>query len=441
MKTQSALILVSLATPALSEDRVTLSGTSRLRYEAIEGQPRPQFNDTDELINLRTTLALDYHSGPLRLFGELYDSRVTQARRGTPVTTNEVNVLEPVQAYVAYDAGELLGRGSKTSIQAGRFLLNLGSRRLVAADDYRNTTNSYTGVKFDFAMSGGIDATLIYTLPQLRLPDGFDALVGGKAALDRESFDLVLWGGQIAKKDAIGATKAELSFFHLGERDAPLRPTRDRSLDTVGGRLIREPKAGQWDHEAELFYQFGSVRSGLAGNAALLDVSAWFLHMDGGYTFARGWKPRISLEFDYATGQGRGPSATRFDTLFGMRRGDLAPAGLYNAIGRANILTPAIRIEVTPSTRLDWFANYRAMWLASRTDAFSTTGVRDASGASSNFAGHQLEARVRYWAIPKRLRLEANALLLVKGQFMKTAPNAARNGHTKYLSVNATASF
>jgi hypothetical protein len=38
---------------------------------------------------------------------------------------------------------EAFGPGSKLGFQAGRFTLNLGSRRLVAADDYRNTTSGY----------------------------------------------------------------------------------------------------------------------------------------------------------------------------------------------------------------------------------------------------------------------------------------------------------
>ena len=34
-------------------------------------------------------------------------------------------------------------------------------------------------------------------------------------------------------------------------------------------------------------------------------------------------------------------------------RAELAPAGLYNAIGRANLLSPALRIEAAPSKRLE----------------------------------------------------------------------------------------
>ncbi|MFN5821288.1 MAG: alginate export family protein, partial [Novosphingobium sp.] len=120
---------------------------------------------------------------------------------------------------------------------------------------------------------------------------------------------------------------------------------------------------------------------------------------------------------------------------------DLAPAGLYNANGRTNIVTPGVRFEAAPSKRLDFFASYRAMWLASATDAFATTGVRDPLGRTGRFAGHQLEGRVRWWAVPKRLQLEIDALTLIKGHFLQGAPNAPAGGDTRYISFNATAHF
>ena len=118
-----------------------------------------------------------------------------------------------------------------------------------------------------------------------------------------------------------------------------------------------------------------------------------------------------------------------------------ARAGLYNAVGRANIVATGLRVEATPSKHIDAFAAYRPLWLASRFDSFSTTGVRDASGYSGRFAGHQIEARVRYWLIPKRFRLEWNGLLLAKGRFLRDAPNAPPGGDTLYNSLNATISF
>lgn len=441
MKRFSLPALLLVATPAYAEDGLTLSANTRLRYETIEGQPRAGFNESDDLFNIRTIVTGEYRSGQLKIGAELYDSRVYGGDAGTPITTGEVNTLELVQAYVGYDIPDAFGPGTKLGLQAGRFTLNLGSRRLVAADDYRNTTNGYTGVRADLGLPHDLSATLIYTLPQVRLPDNRPDIVDNRVKFDRESFDLVLWGGLVTKKLAGKRGAVELSYFHLGERDTPKLATRDRSLDTVGLRVYRDPAAGRADFESETIYQTGSVRASLAPTAARLDVSAWFAHLEAGYTFKHPWSPRIAFELDYASGDGRGAKFTRFDTLFGMRRADLAPAGLYNAVGRANIVATGLRLEAAPSRRLDAFAAYRPLWLASRYDSFSTTGVRDVSGNSGRFAGHQIEARLRYWLIPKRLRLEWDGLLLAKGRFLKDAPNAPQGGTTIYNSFNATISF
>ncbi|WP_083951334.1 alginate export family protein [Sphingobium abikonense] len=423
------------------DDGLAFSGSIRLRYEAIDGQARSGFNTSDELVNLRTNILAEYRKGVVRVGVELFDSRVWGDDAGTPVTTNEVNALEPVQAYVAANFDGAFGRGTKLTLTAGRMMLNLGSRRLVAADDYRNTTNGYTGLRADIAAPQGWKATLIYTLPQIRLPDDNEGIRDARVRLDRESFNLVLWGGQVSKARVIGPTMGELTYFHLDERDAPGRPTRDRALDTFGGRVIAEPRSGAFDYEIEALYQTGHISASLAPTAARQSVSASFIHADVGYSFAGRWRPRLSVEFDRASGDKPGGRFGRFDTLFGMRRAELAPAGLYNAVGRANIVTPGIRLEATPSKRLDWFAVYRAIWLAANEDSFSTTGVRDASSGSGDFAGHQIEARVRYWIVPARLRFEFDGLLLAKGRFLRDAPNAPPRRWTRYGSFNLTASF
>jgi hypothetical protein len=442
----SCLLLVSLlacAAPAVAAEpeKFTFSGSVRLRYEGLEGQARAGLNPTDSLTSLRTILTAEYKTGNLRFGGELYDSRALGGKTGGAIGTGEVNTLEPVQLYVAGDIAEPFGAGTKAAWQAGRFTLNLGSRRLIAADDYRNTTNGYTGLRTDLTVRPDVMATLFYVLPQVRLPDDLPSILDNEARLDRESRDLQLWGGLVTKTGLPGGAKGEFGYYGFREQDAPGRPTRDRDLDTIDVRLIRDPAIGKLDYEVELVRQSGSIRGSQAASAPELDVSAWFLHADLGYSFHGPLKARLSVEYDYASGDDSGSDYGRFDTLFGMRRADLAPAGIYGQIGRANISTPGLRVEMAPSPRWDAFAVYRPMWLASRTDAFSTTGVRDATGASGSFAGHQLEGRLRWWLKPKTLRAEINAAWIAKGRFLKEAPNAPDSGDTRYLSVALTSSF
>ena len=424
-----------------SPEGFKLSGSTRLRYETLNGQPRVGLRAEDEQLDLRSTLFAEYDAGVVRIGGELYDSRAWLTKPGSAVSANEVNTFELVQAYLAADFDNPFGEGSKAAVQLGRFTLNLGSRRLVAADDYRNTTNGYTGVRADLKTRSGLAATAVYVLPQIRLPDDLPSVLDHDVAWDRESFDLQLWGGYLSQANAIAGAMAEVGYFGLHERDWTGHPTRNRDLDTFSARVIRDPKPGRFDFELEGIYQTGTIRASTAPAAAVLDVDAWFVYVDAGYTLPRSAKLRLSVEYDRASGDGRGAGYGRFDTLFGMRRADLAPAGIYNAIGRANISTPAIRAEIAPDPRWDAFTAYRPMWLASRTDSFSTTGVRDPSGNSGNFAGHQLEARFRYWLVPSLLRAELNAVVLLKGRFLETAPNAPATGDTHYIATALTATF
>lgn len=426
-----SLVVVGLcgAAPAWAGDSpLTVSASMRVRYETIDGQARVGLAERQDIVAIRTTIAAEYGDGPIRVGAELYDSRVYGWRDAATIGANEVNTIEPVQAWISADVGD-------TKVQAGRLMLNLGSRRLVAADDYRNTTNSYTGVRSDTRWKDGTQLTLLYMLPQTRLPSDARGIEAHAVELDRESFDAQLWGALVTRPKAFGATSVEVGYFGFAERDAPGRPTRDRRLHNIDVRVMRAPKAGAFDYEVEGIWQFGSTRTGTASAAQEQSVAAWFIHADAGYSWGGGWKPRLSVEYDRASGDAPGGDYGRFDTLFGMRRADLAPSGLYNALGRANVSTVGVRAEVQPGRRSDAFLSYRALWTASRFDSFSTTGVRDASGRSGSFAGHQVEGRVRRWLIDEVLRGEVNAVWLTKQGVLADAPNATRNGDTVYVAV------
>lgn len=448
MRLTSAIAGLALLAPCAAEsappaarDAVKLSGSVRVRYETLDGQPRAGLPASDEQIALRTTVLGEYDAGTVRIGAELYDSRAWLHEPGDALSANEVNAVELVQAYIGADFDAPFGKGSKLGLQAGRFTQNLGSRRLVAADDYRNTTNGYTGLRADLKTASGLSATAIYVLPQIRLPDDRPSVEAHKVKWDRESFDLQLWGGYLASSGVILGATAEVGYFGLLERDWPGHPTRDRNLDTFSARPIRDPKPSRFDFEIEGIYQTGTISVSAAATAPKQEVAATFIHADAGYTFAGPANLRLSLEYDRASGDAPDGKFGRFDTLFGMRRADLAPAGIYNAIGRANIETLGLRAEIAPSANWDAFAAYRPMWLAEKTDSFSTTGVRDASGAAGSFAGHQIDARVRYWIVKGLLRAEANAVWLAKGRFLTSAPNAPATGDTRYLAMGLTATF
>jgi len=438
------ILALALAVPgstlnAAETSSMKFSGSIRIRQESLDGQYRPGFDNKDDMLALRSSAAVEWTSGAWKLAGEVSDSRAYDGDAGSTLTSNEVNAFEPVQAYVSREFSAPFGKGSSASIQAGRMLVNLGSRRLVASDDFRNTPQGSTGVRADLRLAGKSQWTLFYLMPQQRRPDDFDSLRENKAKLDHEGKDQRFWGAQVARPGLLpGGTLGEFTYVRLLENDHAAHPTRNRQLHTASARMIRDTKAGQADFELEGIIQSGSIRASAAPNAATLDVNAWFLHADAGYTFTTSGKPRLSAEFDYASGDGPGSSYQRFDTLFGMRRADLAPSGIYGAVGRTNLQSLGLRLEASPSASVDVLATWRFLWAADRHDAFSTTGVRDASGASGSFAGQQLDGRVRYWIVPQKLRTEVNAVWLRRGELLRNAPNASPHGDTHYGAAALT---
>jgi hypothetical protein len=419
-----------------------LSGSIRARYEALDGQFRPGFPADDHVVLLRSSLMAEWSRGEWRLVGELNDSRAYDQREGGVLGTSEVNAFEPVQAFVAREFHDPVGAGSSATVQLGRFTMNLGSRRLVASDEYRNTQSGYTGLRADLRLASKAQATLIYVLPQQRRPDDPEALRDNKFGLDHEGLDQQLWG-IVASKPALlpGAALAELTYIGFSERDNGPRATRDRKLANFGARAIRDPAAGKWDYELEGIYQTGHVSASAADGAPRLDVDAYFVHADAGYTFTGPAKLRLSAEFDYASGDGPGSRYQRFDTLFGMRRADFSPSSLYALLARTNVQGLGIRLEAAPDARLDLMGTYRALWAADRTDSFASSGIRDASGDSSRFAGRQLEGRVRYWVVPRHWRVELNAVWFDRAGLLRDAPNASPHGDTLYGSAALTYSF
>jgi hypothetical protein len=421
---------------------LTLAGTFRVRIEGIHNQFRPvPAAQNDTFVSMRTTLFAEYDAHPLTIGAELFDSRGYFQKKNSTVGTSEVNALELGQAYLGLDLGQTLGEGTTSRLTAGRFTMNGGSRRLIARNAFRNTINAFTGIRFDWRNAADDKLRLFWTMPHTRLPNEPARIRDNEVQWDRESTDLQFFGGSFTKAGVFGGTM-ELYAYGLAERDSPKFQTRNRHLFVPGVRFARAAKAGRFDYDFEGIYQTGRERATTAATDKTdLDVSAWFVHAEIGRRFAGGWSPRVALQYDRGSGDGPGAGYHRFDTLFGARRGEYGPTSLYGPVQRTNLSSPGVRLEVTPNKRWDGFLAYRALWLDKATDSFGGTGVRDKTGASGKFAGHQIEARARYWAIPKVARLEGGVAYLFKAHFLKTAPNAPAEGDTRYAYLDLTFMF
>lgn len=427
-----ACVCATLTAPALAVSPLAPSTGFALytRYEYLDGPLRPGTRGDDRIFGNRAELRLGraFETDTLR-FGaqlEIWDARAWFHDSETPLNTGEVNALEPVNAWLSVD----LGGGT---LRAGRLTQNLGSRRLVARNLYRATTNGFTGVDWRGDLGAWRVQTLFYS-PDARRPDERDRVSDDDVQLDETSFERRFWG-VFAERDLTGRDRLEFYAFHLDENDTKKTPSRDRRITTPGLRWLRTAPDGGLDAELEIALQFGKVR----GTAAPMDRRD--LDHRAAMLFGElGWRPgpsapRTSLELLWASGDddpADGDSGT-FDSLFGVIVGDYGPSGIWTSLNRRNLFTAVLRIEGRPLPRVRAHALLRHARLAAAEDAWYATGLRDSSGASGNAIGDQFETRVRWWAIEEKLQIETGWIHHRKGRFARRAPGTPGDDAVNYI--------
>lgn len=414
-------------------DWLRISGEARLRYETLHDQFRAGagLGDHEDLWLLRTSVLTEVVQDPLTVAVELLDSRAYGVDDTTPVDTTLVNAIDLLQTNAAVDLGKL-GSGTHRLL-VGRETINLGSRRLVARNQFRNTINAFTGVDWEWSTKERT-VRAFWTMPVRRRPADFASLEDNEPEFDDQDLDVQFFGLHAGL--AVGErTNFEAYLFVLDETGSG---TRHRELFTPGLRLVRAAKAGDFDHDLESAVQFGDSRAATSAVSPDLDHRAWMAHASIGYTFDAPWRPNVRLAYDHASGDSDPNDGDngRFDTLFGARRFDFGPTDLWGAFARSNIRSPELRLTLRPSEDTEVMVAWRDVHLAAERDTWTTAGVRDASGASGDHVGQQLEARLRYDLVPRSVRLEGGAAFLFAESFLDRAPNGSgRDASYGYFEV------
>lgn len=423
-------------------DWLTLSGSIRPRYETLANQFVAGRTGDDEFLGVQSLLKAEIDTGSIVIGGELLDSRRIIGNAGG-ATAGQVETLEPMQAYLAWRPLDFLIDGAELDLTLGRFTMDIGSRRLVARSGFGSVPSSFGGARAIWTGPGGAEVTAFYTAPVGRLPDDVPSRLDNEAVLNEAADETRFAGLDVAAPLPLAFT-GEVYVMDFDEDDASDGPTRNRDLSTAGFRIVREPETGAFDAEFEHAWQTGAMRaSSSPADITDLDHDATMLHAEAGYTFDAPWSPRLALQYDLASGD-KSPvdlSSERFDPLFGDRSFEFGPTSIYGAISRTNLDSPGIRLEVKPDSLSDAYVMVRQVKLDSATDSFTTTGVRDPSGASGDDAGAQIEVRWRRWLVRDQLRLSLGGAALRRGDFLKTAPNATREGDTFYGYTELTFSF
>ncbi|MGV3519352.1 MAG: alginate export family protein [Luteitalea sp.] len=396
-------------------DWLDLGVEFRTRVEHHDNDYRRRVPAVDDLLLLRTRLYVGIRQrlDPFRFVVELTDSR----RLGGQFAPDDrdVNVTEPIQAYAELHFARGAGAGRPVSVKVGRHAFETLDRRLIARNEWRNTTNTFDGVRATVGRpTGAWQVDLLALKPVRRLLSGLDQP-------DRAQW---LTGAIVDARRWSRVATLQPYYLRLSQDGARAATGLSRDIHTVGVRAYGVAGRTGLDWDVDLAAQRGD--DGPRSHRATAAV------VEGGYSTAQAWRPRVSVNHTYASGD-RNPfdqASERFERLFGFAR----PFSASDYLQWENLRASKLRIELTPSAVLRVDAGLSGYWLASATDRWNVAGLRDLSGQSGTFMGHEFDVRVRF-PIGTRLGVNLGYARFQPGAFTAATSGRTNASHIPYAEV------
>ena len=413
---------------------------SRLRYEYNENDFRKTTDKVDEPFSLRTRLfaAVKNKFDPLRATFEFQDSR--RYNYQYPSTNLDVNKREFIQGY-----GELyfkdalgvdaLGNDRPLSLRAGRMAFELTDKRLIARNEYRNTTNNFQGYR---AVLGQLNSdwqgTLFALNPIIRFMEQAD-IANEAQRFYGAAFDIRKWSNVVTLQPYYYLLQQNGSKLKYTSTGAPATAAnkKDRNINTGGLRAYGIVSNTGIDWDLSYIKQWGDD-GGQVHDAYNYDVEA-------GYTFAHAWKPRVMAYRGYASGDKNPNDSTsqRFERLFGFFR----PLSHSNLIVMENFQANKLRGEFNPTVSLKVDFGYSWYKLASATDRWTVPNLRDTTGKSGKDIGQEIDVRAQF-PVTKYLSMVIGYSYFMAGDFakatsQKVTPGRGEDSHLVWIDATVVA--
>ena len=437
----------------------------RFRYENRDNDFRRTNQSIDEPFLLRTRgfVAVKNILDPLRFTLEVEDARRNHSQFTRDFDTRDINLAEPIQAYAElYFKDSILGKDDfnnsrPISLKYGRHAFELTDRRLVARNEWRNTTNNFQGLRTHVGQAKNdweVEAFALQPIQRLnnQLDEKDDAQHFYGVVADWRG-----WSNYITLEPYYFLLKQEGDKVKLDSngRTAALNARIDREIHTAGLRAYGNLTNYGFDYEATVLKQWGK-QDRLANNGrfiAELDHDAYAYNAEIGYTFKNPWKPRLSAFYGVASGDKNQNDTKneRFERLFGFAR----PWSNNDYIQMENIRTPKLRAEFDvpkiyseaiglSSIKVD--TGFSRYYLQSDTDRWNAgDNLRDTAGKSGNHIGDEVDLRVRF---PLNDKIAVNlgyahfwAVDFTKTTSRKIAGESKRDDNSDffYLEISASA--
>lgn len=384
---------------------------------------------------------------PFRAVVEFQDSRAFNSIY--EYQGQEINQTDLISAYGELYFKNALGkdpRGNDRPITArvGRFHFELLDRRLIAENEFRNTTNNFDGFRLKLGKKeNDWDSDSFIMRPVIRYPYQFD----------RPDWQNIVYGSVFSYRGL--SEYATIQPYYLGRIQYA-----DRTNTSAALRVHRETQApglrmygviGNWDYDIDVNKQFGSIgrlQSILPGvspgltSPQLANIEVTVPHnalawaVDTGYTFSEHpWKPRLSFAYVYGSGSGSpfSYSNSNVDVFYGFNQ----PFSRNDYIGWNNVKDPKVRIEFSPVKDLKIDSAFSAYWLASPASAWDRANLSAPLGNRGSFMGTEIDFRAKY-KLSQYINLTASYARFWPGSFTYSfAPPVAGQAFFPYATTAA----
>lgn len=356
-----AAAVLFCASHAAAETTLKFGGQLRARGEVRNPESYAAFHGKDEGL-LRTRLDVEAAlPKSLKAFLQVQDSRSSGGEAS--VVANEKNT-DLHQGYL--DVADLYGK--PVDLRAGRMELLYGDERLVGNADWLNTARSFDGLRLRTrggVWTADVFATVTKESGSLRKDEVFSGFYGSCKALPGHDTD-----AYFLAKTSTGTAAGDVSRYTAGIR---LKGSR-----------------GAAAYSAEAAFQFG--REGGAR------VKAGALVVTGSYGFDAAYKPRLGLEYAYASGD-TDPTDGKNQTFDPLYPSQHPYQGFLDIVALKNVHDFKLGSVFEPAKGWKAYADVHHFRLAQAKDAwYAASGAaiaRDAAGSYGKELGHELDLHAR----------------------------------------------
>jgi hypothetical protein len=384
-----------------AEDRfLTLSGEIRFRPEGFRVRSVGEAPSAQDRYFLQRYLfGVDTHLNQrFRFYGEL-QSGLINGKLNSPRPTDR-DSLDLHQAF--FEWREKLRGDRAIRLKVGRQELTIGSSRLVSASPGLNVKRSFDGAVFAFKSKAW------------RWEAAAAKLVSLSRGLfdDRPDHEQTFWGIAATRKSP-WLKQGQLGFYYLGvDRASAIyaqaigrdqRHTLGVKWSGIGSRV---------DLNYDAIFQWGSFSGA--------PVQAWAFSTETGFRISKShWKPRFSVEADFASGD-KDPANPKLQSFNPLFPGN-SYAGAVGLLGPTNLtdLTPALTI--VPYKKIVLRIECPNYWRTSLQDGIYSPDLRlliPPSAGEGYYVGSNLGI-LPIWQVTRHITMQAAVTRFLSGGFLK----------------------